>query len=340
MLVYLFLVEYNATKKGFHIYNMKKRGVINFMLKFNWKRLGIVAGLSLSLVAAGCGSDDDSNTDNDASDNGNDDVNYSEEMDYTITGIEPGAGVFKASEEATEEYDNLDGWEVQASSSGAMATALGEAVSNEEPIIVTGWTPHWKFSKYDLHYLDDPKEIFGGEETINTFVREGLEEDAPDAYTFLDQFNWETEDMEAVMLEVSDGVDPEEAAANWVEENDDLVSEWKDGVGEGDGESIELTMVDWDSTVASSNVVKVVLEDLGFDVTLTPIDNAIMWQSVADGEADGFLAGWLPVTHGDLYEEYKDDLVNLGPSLEGAKIGLVVPDYMDIESIEDLEPAN
>ena len=54
------------------------------------------------------------------------DVKYGEEMNYHITGIEPGAGVFKASENAIEEY-GLEGWEVQASSSGAMATALGEA---------------------------------------------------------------------------------------------------------------------------------------------------------------------------------------------------------------------
>ncbi|HLR65765.1 glycine betaine ABC transporter substrate-binding protein [Virgibacillus alimentarius] len=308
------------------------------MFKFGWKRLAVAGGLSLSLIVAGCGSDDSGETEDKASDNGGD-TNYSEELDYAITGIEPGAGVFKASERAVEEYENLEGWEVKASSSGAMATALGEAINNEEPIIVTGWTPHWKFAKYDMHYLDDPKEVYGGEETINTMVRKGLKDDVPGAYKVLDQFSWKTEDMEKVMLDITDGAEPEKAAADWVKENEDMVSEWTDGAEEGDGEEIELTMVDWDSTVASSNVVKKVLEDLGYKVTLTPIDNAIMWKSVAEGDADGFLAGWLPVTHGDLYEEYKDDLEDLGPSLEGAKIGLAVPDYMDIESIEDLEPA-
>jgi len=310
------------------------------MFTLSWKRLGIVAGLSLSLFAAGCGSDDGgSATEDDAADNDGE-TNYGEEMDYSIVGIEPGAGVVQAAENATEEYDSLEGWEVQTSSSGAMATTLGEAIKNEEPIAVTGWSPHWKFAKYDLKYLEDPEGTFGEAETIDTMVREGLEEDMPEAYQVLDQFQWTPDDLEAVMLEVSEGAEPQEAAAEWIEENEDKVAEWTEGVEEVDGDEIELVYVEWDTEVASTNVVGNVLEDLGYDVTVSPLDNAVMWQAVANGEADGMVAAWLPATHGELYEEYKDDLVELGPNLEGAKIGLVVPEYMDIDSIEDLEPAN
>src|SRR5690625_4613774 len=324
--------------KSFHIYQ-KRKGENSFMFKFSWKRLGIAAGLSLSLVAAGCGSDDnDSATDDKSSDN-SDDVNYSEEMDYSVTAIEPGAGVVQAAEDATEDYDSMEGWEVQTSSSGAMATTLGEAIKNEEPIVVTGWSPHWKFAKYDLKYLDDPEGTFGEAETIDTMVREGLEDDMPEAYQVLDQFNWTPDDLEDVMLEVSEGTDPEEAAAEWIEENEDKVDEWTEGVDEVDGDEIELVYVEWDTEIASTNVVGKVLEDLGYNVKVSPLDNAVMWQAVANGEADGMVAAWLPATHGDLYEQYKDDLVELGPNLEGAKIGLVVPEYMDIDSIEDLEPA-
>lgn len=303
------------------------------MIKTNLKRLGIVAGLSLTLVAAGCGSDDAKDESTDSTDSG--DVNYSEAVNYTITGIEPGAGVFKAAEDAVNEYE-LDGWEVQASSSGAMATALGDAIDKEEPIIVTGWTPHWKFAKYDLKYLEDPKGVFGDIETINTMAREGFKEDEPNAHKLLEQFEWTTEDMEAVMADIEDGQAPDEAAANWIEANTDKVDAWKDGVEDGTGE-IELVYVEWDSEISSTNVVGQVLEDLGYDVTLTPLDNAVMWQAVADGEADAMVAAWLPATHGDLYEQYKDDIDEIGVNLEGAKIGLVVPEYMDIDSIEDLE---
>src|SRR5690625_2855980 len=204
------------------------------------KRLGIISGLSATLLLAACGgSGSEEGTDNESTDGAaNGDVKYGEEMNYQITGIEPGAGVFKASENAIEEY-GLDGWEVQASSSGAMATALGEAIDNEEPIIVTGWSPHWKFAKYDLKYLEDPKGVFGDAETINTAVREGLEDDMPEAYEVLDNFNWTPDDLEAIMLEISTDISPEDAATAWIEENEDKVSEWGDGVDEVDGGELE-----------------------------------------------------------------------------------------------------
>ena len=307
---------------------------MDYLLTTGLKRFGLVAGLSLSLIIAGCSSDDNAKEEGNT-DGSSAETSVSEAVNYTITGIEPGAGVFKAAENAVDEYD-LKGWDVQASSSGAMATALGEAVKNEEPIIVTGWTPHWKFAKYDLKYLEDPKGVVGDVETINTMTRKGFKDDNPNAYKFLEQFEWTTEDMEAVMAEIEEGTSPAEAAANWVEANEEKVATWTEGVEEGTGE-IELVYVEWDSEISSTNVVGKVLEDLGYTVTLTSLDNAIMWQAIAGGEADAMVAAWLPATHGDLYEQFKDDIDNVGVNLTGAKIGLVVPTYVDIDSIEDLE---
>lgn len=153
-----------------------------------------------------------------------------EEADMTITGIEPGAGVMGAAEQAIAEYENLSDWELLPSSSGAMTVALGQAFENEEEVIVTGWSPHWKFSSYDLKYLEDPKGVFGGEETINTFARLGLEEESPEAYKVLDAFNWTTEDIEAVMLDINSGTSPKEAAEKWINDNADKVAEWTEGV--------------------------------------------------------------------------------------------------------------
>ncbi|MCT2535567.1 glycine betaine ABC transporter substrate-binding protein [Aquibacillus koreensis] len=156
-------------------------------------------------------------------------ADFADDLDNKITGIEDGSGVVAASRDAIADY-GLEGWEVQTSSSGAMTTVLGEAISNEEPIVVTGWTPHWKFAEYDLKYLEDPEESFGGAETIETMVRQGLEEDSPAAYQILDNFEWTPADMESVMLEVMNGTSPEDAAANWVENNQDTVDEWTAGL--------------------------------------------------------------------------------------------------------------
>lgn len=154
-------------------------------------------------------------------------ADLSDEANQTVTGIEPGAGVVQASERAVgEDYDNLSDWEVQTSSSGAMATELRSAVENGEEIVVTGWSPHWKFQEFDLKYLEDPEGSFGEAETINTVVRQDLEADSPHAYNVLDNFYWDTEQMEEVMLEIEQGASPQDAAETWVEDNQDVVSEW------------------------------------------------------------------------------------------------------------------
>lgn len=149
-----------------------------------------------------------------------------EQAEQTITGIEPGAGVVAGAEQAVADYPNLNDWTVQTSSSGAMTTELGSAYENQEEIVVTGWSPHWKFQEYDLKYLEDPNGSFGDAETINTMVRQGFKEDMPEAYQILDNFYWTVEDMEAIMLEIYDGADPLEASQNWIAENEDTVNEW------------------------------------------------------------------------------------------------------------------
>jgi glycine betaine/proline transport system substrate-binding protein len=135
------------------------------MIKLKWKKTGIIAGLSLSLIAAGCGQGDTVDT----SKNGNGATpDISEEVDYTITGIEPGAGMMGLTKDTLEEYENLEGWNLLEGSTAGMLIELDEAIKKEEPIVVTGWNPHWMFAAYDLKYLEDPKGTFGEVENINT----------------------------------------------------------------------------------------------------------------------------------------------------------------------------
>lgn len=258
-------------------------------------------------------------------------------VDYTITGIEPGAGTTALAKQMLEDYQLTD-YELLEASTAAMIASLNEAISNEEPILVTGWTPHWKFAMHDLKFLDDPKESFGGVESIHTIARLGLEEDMPEAYTILDRFYWETEDMEEVMLMTHEaGLTFEEAAVEWIEANPDTVEEWTNGVAEVSGETIEIVLTPWDTELASTAVVTEVLERQGYRVVQTPVDPSVLFQALAIGDVDASTAPWLPATHGMFYEEYKDNLDDLGSNLDGAKIGIVVPIYMDIDSIEDLQ---
>lgn len=294
------------------------------------KLLGATIALSVATLLTGCGEEETTLI--------NGDANVGEALDYTITGIEPGAGMMGLAADTLVEYENLGGWEILESSTAGMLTELDQAIRNEEPIIVAGWTPHYKFATHDLKFLDDPKGVFGGEEDINTIVRIGLEEDMPNAFKVLDRFYWETDDMEAVMLAAQE--QPfEEVAQTWIEENADRVLEWTEGVEMVDGKAIELVLTPWDTERASAHVMEAILEGLGYDVTLTPVDPALMFQAIANGEGDASLAPWLPLTHGAFFEEHRENIIDLGPNLTGTRVGYVVPAYMDIDSIEDL-PAN
>ncbi|EKN68228.1 glycine betaine ABC transporter substrate-binding protein [Schinkia azotoformans] len=259
-----------------------------------------------------------------------------ESVDYEIIGIDPGAGIMKATAKAIEDY-GLEDWTLIEGSGAAMTAALKKAYDKEEPIIITGWTPHWKFVKFDLKYLEDPKGVYGDEENIHTITRNGLVEDHPNAVKVLDQFHWTADDMSTVMVMIEEGTKEEEAAAKWVEENAEKVAEWTAGAEKVDGDKITLAYVAWASEIASTNVLAKVLTDLGYDVTMTQLEAGPLWAGIADGSADASVAAWLPVTHADYAAEFEGKFEDLGSNMEGTRIGLVVPSYMDINSIEDLK---
>ncbi|MDX5377070.1 MAG: glycine betaine ABC transporter substrate-binding protein [Halomonas sp.] len=145
-----------------------------------------------------------------------------------IIGIDPGAGLMGLTEDVIDTYDlELD---LRSGSGATMTAALANAIANEEDVVVTGWTPHWKFARWDLKYLEDPENVYGGAEQIHTVVRQGLEDDMPEAYAILDAFEWTPEQMGEVMLmNQEEDADPYENAKQWVEENQDVVEEWLNG---------------------------------------------------------------------------------------------------------------
>ncbi|MDY7045693.1 glycine betaine ABC transporter substrate-binding protein [Virgibacillus sp. M23] len=141
-----------------------------------------------------------------------------------ITGFDPGAGTMEVTEDLIKEYD-LD-YELLPSSEPAMITEIAEAIKNEEPIVAPLWSPHRVFSQYDLKYLEDPKEVYGGVEKIHHAARQGFAEDFPKVSKWMKDWKMDDDSIGELMTYVKDADEPIDGARKWVEENQDLVNQW------------------------------------------------------------------------------------------------------------------
>jgi glycine betaine/proline transport system substrate-binding protein len=152
---------------------------------------------------------------------------FADDFYRMIVGIDPEAGIMKKTEEAMQAY-GLDHFDLTKGSERTMTKALGEAISKQKWIVVTGWIPHWKFARWELRFLKDPKNIYGGKEHINTVVRKGLAEDMPEAFSFLDNFYWTPEDMGQLMIWIhdDDGLFPYEKALRYMRTHSDQIDSW------------------------------------------------------------------------------------------------------------------
>lgn len=143
-----------------------------------------------------------------------------------VIGIDPGAGLMRASEKAMKEY-GLGSMQLVEGSDATMVAALKDAITRKQPVVVTGWTPHWMWASYKLKYLADPKNVFGGDETVYNVARKGLAKDMPEVHAILSRFKLSLAEEQALMLKnQASGVDPAKTAAEWVSQNPDVVKSW------------------------------------------------------------------------------------------------------------------
>ncbi len=100
---------------------------------------------------------------------------------------------------------------------------------------------------------------------------------------------------------------------------------------------VRIACIEWSDAVVANNILAVVLQDMGHEVTLIPLSAAAMWQAVALGEADCMVAAWLPATHAAYYAKLRDQVDLIGPNVTGARLGWATPDYTPLSSIADLK---
>ncbi|WP_222536007.1 glycine betaine ABC transporter substrate-binding protein [Pedobacter polysacchareus] len=103
-----------------------------------------------------------------------------------------------------------------------------------------------------------------------------------------------------------------------------------------DDKKVTIAYVNWAEGVAMTQLSKVLLEKEGYTVALKNADVAPVFAAVAGGDADVFLDTWMPVTHKEYLDKFGANLEVLGTNFKNARIGFVVPEYVKISSIEDL----
>lgn len=112
--------------------------------------------------------------------------------------------------------------------------------------------------------------------------------------------------------------------------------------GDGEAASKEVTIGvfnGWPEGEAVSYLWKLILEDKGYSVDLEYADAGPVFQGVAGGDYDVALDGWLPLTHAAYFEQFGDDIVDLGSWNDDAKLTVAVNADAPIDSLEELAGA-
>ncbi|WP_342662718.1 glycine betaine ABC transporter substrate-binding protein [Ruania albidiflava] len=212
-------------------------------------------------------------------------------------------------------------------------------------IVVTLWHPHWAYDEFPIRDLEDPEGALGEAEEIHTFGRTGFAEDYPQLAEWIGNFTLSDEQLaslENLMLNENDGEQNEESAAQWLEENPDWV-EATVGSSEPQDTADDMTELSigmpagWDEGVAVSHLWKAMLEDFGYTVNAEDADIGVIFTSLAgDGGYELLFDGWLPTTHADYYEQYGDQIEDLGIWYDEATLNIAVNEDAPIDSLDEL----
>ncbi|RSL33670.1 glycine betaine ABC transporter substrate-binding protein [Salibacterium salarium] len=102
-------------------------------------------------------------------------------------------------------------------------------------------------------------------------------------------------------------------------------------------ETITFGLTSWTSTEAPTQIAKQILEEAGYNVEISLLEQPLIFEGMQAEEVDFFMDAWLPYTEAELWDEYEDDLQQVATSYEEVPLGWVVPSYVEDESIEDIK---
>lgn len=151
---------------------------------------------------------------------------------------------FVTNDEALVENLNLDFEVVYAGSEAALIEAFRDAEENHEWVLGYFYEPQWFLAEVPLVKVDlppykpgcdaDPEKVacdYPLYDLDKIASKEFMESGSP-AAQLVENFQWTNDDQNVVAGYIAqDGMDPEEAAEKWVEDNPEKVDAWLEGIG-------------------------------------------------------------------------------------------------------------
>jgi len=145
-----------------------------------------------------------------------------------ILGIEPSSVMMHwVGEEVLPAY-GLEQELVEAPTAGMLAE-VERLYTFREDFIFLAWSPHWMNQRYEIRYLEDPKDAMGPTNDpaeCSTIVRGELREEDPVAYAFMDALALTEEQINGPEYAINKADDPLVGARRWASENREVVRPW------------------------------------------------------------------------------------------------------------------
>jgi glycine betaine/proline transport system substrate-binding protein len=117
---------------------------------------------------------------------------------------------------------------VEAPTAGMLAE-VDRLYAFRDEFVFLAWSPHWMNQRYDIRYLEDPKDAMGPTNDpaeCSTIVRGSLRETDPVAYAFMDALELTEEQINGLESVINDEEDPLAGARRWASENREVVRPW------------------------------------------------------------------------------------------------------------------
>ena len=145
-----------------------------------------------------------------------------------IYGIEASSVVMHEVEEGVIPEYHLKQQLVEGPTAG-MLDQVGRLYSTREDFVFLAWSPHWMNRRYDIRYLEDPKDALGPTNDparLSTIVRGGLREGDPEAYALMDALELDEGQIEGLEYAINKADNPAAGARRWVSEHREVVRPW------------------------------------------------------------------------------------------------------------------